>query len=59
MKVVVFYDDLKNHVLAEKDRSEMLVFEKFFIKVLSSTTDIGVPKVDLLIKHRFSETDVR
>ncbi|XP_065222808.1 inactive serine/threonine-protein kinase 19-like [Planococcus citri] len=59
MKIVVFHDDLKNHVLAEKTKSETMLFQKFFDKVLLSTRDIGISKTDLLIKHRFSEADVR
>lgn len=58
MKTVVFYDDLRNHVLSEKSKSEAVVFNKFFDKVLSNTTDIGISKVDLM-KYRFSEVDVR
>lgn len=60
MKVVVSYDDLKNHLLAsEKDKSKVMVYEKFFNEVLPNTTDIGISKVDLLIKYRFSEIGVR
>lgn len=59
MRVVIFFDDLKNHVISKRDLAEKSLFQKFFDKVLSSTSDIGISRLDLMIKFKFSEKDIR
>lgn len=59
MKVVVLFEDLKKHILEHLNVAERLVFNKFFENVLLKTTDIGISKMDMLMRHKFSERDIR
>lgn len=59
MKVAVFLKDLKDHVLQYRNVGEALLYNKFFDRVLTNTTDYGISRNDLLIKFKFSEKDVR
>ncbi len=59
MKIVILFEDLRNHVLQQRELAEKLLYQKFLDKVLMNTTDIGISRSDLLLKFKFSEKDIR
>jgi len=59
MKIAVFFDDLKKHVLGKCDPSEKFLVQKFFDTVLTTVVDVGVSRANLITKFRFSEKDIR